>query len=49
MGPKLFWTVQIIMVEFQSFSRGPIRFDQIQIILDRSKLSKLVQKNLILT
>ena len=38
MGPKLFWTVQIILVEYQSFWTDPIRFGQAQIILDRSKL-----------
>ena len=37
MGPKWFWTVQIILVEYQSFSTGPICFGWVQIILDRSK------------
>ena len=46
-GPKLFWTVQIILVEYQSFWMGPISFGQVQIILDRSKFKKLVQKNVI--
>ena len=49
MGPKLFWTVKIILVEYQSFWTGPIHFNQVQIVMDRSKLKKLVQKNLIWT
>ena len=32
MGPKCFWTVQIILVEYQSFWMCPIRFGQVQII-----------------
>ena len=40
MGPKLFWTNQIILVEYQLFWTGPICFDRVQIILDRSKLQK---------
>ena len=28
MGPKWFWTVQIFLVEYQSFWTGPIRFGQ---------------------
>ena len=47
MRPKLFWTVQIIMVEYQSFCTNPIHFGQIQNILDRPKLKKIVQKSLI--
>jgi hypothetical protein len=31
LGPKLFWTVQIILVEYQSFWTCPIRFKQVQI------------------
>ena len=38
MGQKLFWTVQIILVEYQLFWSGPIRFGQVQIILDRYRL-----------
>ena len=38
MGPKWFWTVQIILVEYQLFWTGPIRFGLVKIILDRSKL-----------
>ena len=38
MGAKWFWTVQIILVEYQWFWMGPIHFSQVQIILDRSKL-----------
>ena len=34
-GPKLFWTAQIILVEYQSFWTSPICFGQVQIILDR--------------
>ena len=40
MGPKLFWTNQIILVEYQLFWTGPICFGRVQIILDRSKLQK---------
>ena len=49
LGAIWFWTVQIILVEYQSFWMGPICFGQVQIILDRSKLWKLLQKNLIWT
>ena len=49
MGPKWFWTVQIILVEYQSFWAGSIHFGWIQIILGRSKSKKLVQKSLIWT
>ena len=49
MGPKWFWTVQIILVEYQSFWVGPIHFGQTQIVLDRFKLQKLGQKNQIWT
>ena len=45
-GPKLFWTIQIVLVGYKSFWSGPIRFGQVQIIFDRSKLLKLVKKNL---
>ena len=38
MGPKWFWTVQIILVKYQSFWTGPIYFGSFQIILDRFKL-----------
>ena len=38
MGPKWFWTNQIILVEYQLFWTGPIRFGWVQIILVRSKL-----------
>ena len=31
MGPKLFWTVQIILVGYQTFWMGPIHFNQVQI------------------
>ena len=37
MGPKRFWTVQIILVECQLFWTGPICFDRVQIIMHRSK------------
>ena len=37
MGPKWFWTIQIILVEYQLFWR-------VQIILEISKLIKLVLK-----
>ena len=47
MRPKLFWTVQIIMVEYQSLCTNPIHFGQVQNILDRPKLKKIVQKSLI--
>ena len=48
MGPKWFWTIQIILVEYQLYWTGPIRFGQAQIILDMSKLwKKIVQKSLI--
>ena len=47
MGSKLFWTVQIILVDYQSFWAGPICFGSVQIILDKSKLQQLVQKSLI--
>ena len=49
MGPKWFWTVQIILIKYQLFWTGPIRFGHVQSILDRSKLQKLVQKSLIWT
>ena len=49
MDAKLFWTVQIILVEYQSFWTGPICFNQVQIVLDRSKLKKIVKKSLIWT
>ena len=34
MGPKWFWTVQIIFVEYQLFWTDPIHFGQVQIILN---------------
>ena len=37
-APKWFWTVQIIMVEYQSFWSGPNRFGRVQSILVRVKL-----------
>ena len=37
MGPKWFWTDQIILVEYQSFWTGPICFGRVQIILVRFK------------
>ena len=39
MGPKWFWTVQIILVEFQLFWMCPICFGWDQIILARFKKS----------
>ena len=33
MGPKCFWTVPIILVEYQLFWTGPICFGQVQIII----------------
>ena len=38
MDPKWFWTVQIILVKYQSFWKGPIHFGRVQTILDRNKL-----------
>ena len=38
MGPKWFWTVQIILVKYKLFRTGPICFGRTQIILGRSKL-----------
>ena len=38
MDPKLFRTVQIILVKHQSFWMSPIHFGRVQIILVRSKL-----------
>ena len=32
MGPKLFWTVQIILIKYQLFWTCPIHFGQVQII-----------------
>ena len=32
MGSKWFWTVQIILVEYQLFCTNPIRFGRVQII-----------------
>ena len=49
MGPKWFWTVQIILVEYKLFGTNPICYGRVQIILNRSKLLKLVQKNIIWT
>jgi hypothetical protein len=49
MGPKWFWTNQIILVDYQLFWTGPIHFGQVQIILERSKLQKIVQESLICT
>ena len=37
-GPELFWTLQIILVEYQSFWTGPNCFGQVQI------KNKIVQK-----
>ena len=34
-GPKWFWTVQIVLDGYKLFWSGPIRFGQAQIILDR--------------
>ena len=48
-GSKLFWTVQIILVEYQSFWTGSIYIGWVKIILDRPKFWKLVWKNLIWT
>ena len=38
MGSKWFWTVQIILVEYQLFWTGPICFCWVSIILESSKL-----------
>ena len=38
LGPKLFWTVQISLIEYQSFWKGPICFGWVQINLDRNDL-----------
>ena len=32
MGPEEFWTVQIILVEYELFWTGAIRFGRVQII-----------------
>ena len=44
-----FWTVQIILLEYQLFWMGPICFGWVQIILNKSKSVKLVHKSLIWT
>ena len=48
-GPKLFWTVQIILVEYQSFWMGPIHFGQVQIIKISPEKSNLNLTNMIWT
>ena len=40
-GPKSSWTVQIILVEYQSFWTGPISFGWVQIIKSSSEKSNL--------
>ena len=54
MGPKLFWTVQIILVKYQSFWTGLIHFGWVQILLDsrpnhfgQVQIIKIIPENLI--
>ena len=49
MGPKLFSTFQIILVEYQLFSMGPHHFGQVQIIRISSENSNLNLTKMICT
>ena len=44
MGPKWFWTIQIILVDYQLFWMSPICYGWVQIILNRSKLRNCSRK-----
>ena len=38
MGSKLYWTIQIILLKYQSLRTSPIHFGEVQIVLVGSKL-----------